>query len=92
MQKVSPAYTSRRCSACGHIAAESRESQALFACVACAFAGNADVSAARNIAAGHAVTARGGDGTARPVNLGLPGPGPARPLRPFPYDVPNEPR
>ena len=26
------------------------------------------VSAARNIAAGHAVTARGGDGTARPVN------------------------
>ena len=29
---------------------------------------NADVNAARNIAAGHAVTARGCDGVARPVN------------------------
>src|SRR5215472_8876132 len=60
--------SSQRCSACGHVAAESRESQALFACVACGFACNADVNAARNIAAGHAVTARGGDGIARPVN------------------------
>jgi transposase len=68
VEKVSPAYTSQRCSACGHIAAESRKSQALFACVACGFACNADVNAARNIAAGHAVTARGGDGVARPVN------------------------
>jgi putative transposase len=68
VEKVSPAYTSQRCSACGHIAAESRKSQALFACVACSFACNADVNAARNIAAGHAVTARGGDGTSRPVN------------------------
>ena len=68
VEKVSPAYTSQRCSACGHIAAESRKSQALFACVACTFACNADVNAARNIAAGHAVTARGGDGTARPAN------------------------
>jgi transposase len=68
VEKVSPAYTSQRCSACGHVAAESRKSQALFACVACTFACNADVNAARNIAAGHAVTARGGDGTARPAN------------------------
>ena len=45
-----------------------RESQAVFRCTACGFAGNADVNAARNIAAGHAVTARGGDGAARPVN------------------------
>ena len=30
--------------------------------------GQADVNAARNIAAGHAVTARGGDGVARTVN------------------------
>jgi putative transposase len=58
----------KRCPACGHIAAESRKSQALFACVACNFACNADVNAAMNIAAGHAVTARGGDGAARPVN------------------------
>jgi transposase len=68
VEKIRPAYTSQRCSACGHVAAESRESQALFACVACGFACNADVNAARNIAAGHAVTARGGDGIARPVN------------------------
>jgi putative transposase len=78
VEKVNPAYTSQRCSACGHVAAESRKSQALFACVACSFACNADVNAARNIAAGHAVTARGGDGTVRPVNrepqlLPLPG-------------------
>jgi transposase len=39
-----------------------------FRCVACGFACNADVNAARNIAAGHAVTARGGDGAARPAN------------------------
>ena len=36
--------------------------------VACGFACHADVNAAINIAAGHAVTARGGDGVARPVN------------------------
>jgi len=58
----------QHCSACGRVAAESRESQALFRCVACNFACNADTNAARNIAAGHAVTARGGDGIARPVN------------------------
>jgi transposase len=68
VERISPAFTSQRCSACGHVAAESRKSQALFACVACNFACSADVNAARNIAAGHAVTARGGDGTARPVN------------------------
>ena len=68
VEKVNPAFTSQRCSACGHIAAGSRESQALFCCVACGYACNADVNAARNIAAGHAVTARGGDGVTRPVN------------------------
>jgi transposase len=45
-----------------------RESQAVFRCTACGVAGNADVNAAINIAARHAVTARGGDGVARPVN------------------------
>ncbi len=49
-----------RCSACGHVAPENRKSQAVFECQACT-AGqcNADVNAARNIAAGRAVTARG---------------------------------
>jgi len=59
VEKINPAYTSQQCSACGHVAAESRESQALFRCVACGYASHADVNAARNIAAGHAVTARG---------------------------------
>ena len=68
IEKVNPHFTSQRCSACGHVDPQSRESQARFVCTACHFTGNADVNAARNIAAGHAVTARGGDGTARPVN------------------------
>ena len=68
VEKVKPHFTSQRCSACGHVDPESRESQARFVCTACGFADHADVNAARNIAAGHAVTARGGDGVARPVN------------------------
>jgi putative transposase len=68
VEKIKPAFTSQRCSACGHVDADSRESQARFACTACGFACHADVNAAQNIAAGHAVTARGGDGITRPVN------------------------
>jgi len=68
VEKVNPAFTSQRCSACGHLASENRKSQALFRCVACAYTDNADVNAAKNIAAGHAVTARRGLGAARPVN------------------------
>jgi transposase len=68
IEKVPPAYTSQCCSACGHVARENRESQAVFRCVACHFACNADVNAARNIAAGHAVKARGGDRNAGPSN------------------------
>ena len=68
VEKISPAFTSQRCSACGHVDSESRESQARFVCTVCGFASNADVNAARNIAAGYAVTARGGDGVTRPVN------------------------
>jgi transposase len=62
VQKVISAYTSQRCSECGHAEADNRKSQAVFACRACAFTLNADVNAARNIAAGHAVTARGRSG------------------------------
>jgi putative transposase len=68
VEKVKPHYTSQRCSACGQVDRDSRESQAVFRCTACGFAGHADVNAAKNIAAGHAVTARGGDGITRPVN------------------------
>jgi putative transposase len=60
VEQVSAAYTSQRCSACGHVAPGNRKSQAVFECESCT-AGrcNADVNAARNIAAGRAVTARG---------------------------------
>jgi putative transposase len=68
VEKIKPAFTSQRCSACGQVDRDSRESQAVFRCTACGFACHADVNAAINIAAGHAVTARGGDGVTRPVN------------------------
>jgi transposase len=59
VEKIPAAYTSQRCSVCGHVAADSRESQAQFRCTACRYTDHADVNAAKNIAAGHAVTARG---------------------------------
>jgi putative transposase len=59
IEKIHPAFTSQRCSACGHVAGENRKSQAVFACTACGYTANADVNAAQNVAAGHAVTARG---------------------------------
>ncbi len=68
VEKIKPHYTSQRCSACGQVDRDSRESQAAFRCTACGFADHADVNAARNIAAGHAVTARGGVRDAGPVN------------------------
>jgi transposase len=68
VDRVNPAFTSQRCSACGRVDRNNRESQALFRCTACNFTLNADVNAARNIAAGHAVRAWGGDRVAGPVN------------------------
>jgi putative transposase len=53
VEKVSAAFTSRQCSACGQVDARSRESQARFVCTACGYAGHADVNAARNNSAGH---------------------------------------
>ncbi|WP_328993413.1 zinc ribbon domain-containing protein [Kribbella sp. NBC_01245] len=60
VEKVHPAYTSQTCAECGHCASENRENQAAFRCGACGHTANADVNAARNIAAGRAVTARRG--------------------------------
>ena len=58
---VSPAYTSQRCTCCGHTAKENRLSQSQFRCQVCGYTANADVNGARNIlAAGHAVLACGG--------------------------------
>ncbi|MGH3555578.1 MAG: RNA-guided endonuclease InsQ/TnpB family protein, partial [Mycobacterium sp.] len=69
LERVLAAYTSQRCSACGHIAPENRKSQAVFACAACKAAPcNADVNAARNIAAGRAVPAQGDLAAGRSLN------------------------
>jgi putative transposase len=59
VEKVYPAFTSQTCHACRHCVAENRESQAVFRCRACGHTGHADVNAARNIAVGRTVTARG---------------------------------
>jgi transposase len=67
VERISPEYTSQTCSQCRTRDREARESQAVFRCRACGYCGNADVNAARNIAAGHAVKARGGDWVTGPV-------------------------
>jgi transposase len=82
--KVNSAYTSQTCHRCGNVDGSSRESQARFVCCSCGHREHADINAARNIAArarddarasaaeilaaGHAVTARGGSLMGRPVN------------------------
>ncbi len=48
--KINPRNTSRRCSACGHIAVENRLKQSEFSCVSCGMEANADYNAALNIA------------------------------------------
>jgi putative transposase len=46
---VNPAFTSQRCSACGNTEAGNRTSQAVFCCLNCGHAENADHNAAKNI-------------------------------------------
>ncbi|MGI9306763.1 MAG: RNA-guided endonuclease InsQ/TnpB family protein [Gammaproteobacteria bacterium] len=76
LEKISPNYTSQRCSACGHIAKENRQTQARFVCVSCGHAENADINAAKNILAlgknlaygEKAASARGDGGVSRSMN------------------------
>jgi IS605 OrfB family transposase len=49
VSKVNPAYTSQRCSECGHIDKGNRNGLE-FSCLACGHGSNADYNAARNIA------------------------------------------
>jgi transposase len=74
---VNAAYTSMTCQVCGQVDANSRKSQAEFACTGCGHTAHADVNAARNIldralgrgtAAGRAVAARGGRPQGQPAN------------------------
>lgn len=57
--KIPPAYTSQKCSCCGHTEAGNRNKQ-IFRCLSCGFQAHADINAAKNIlAAGLAVIACG---------------------------------
>lgn len=47
--KVNPKYTSQRCSKCGYIDKENRESQSEFVCKCCGFRTNADFNASQNL-------------------------------------------
>ena len=49
--KVDPRNTSRTCSECGHCEKLNRKSQAVFKCKRCGHSSNADLNAAKNIAA-----------------------------------------
>lgn len=64
LEAVPAAFTSQRCSQCGGIGV--RESQAAFVCPHCGFECNADLNASKNIAAGQAVSGRGGIGAIGP--------------------------
>ena len=48
---VDPRHSSQQCRRCGHIASSSRESQAVFRCVACGHEDHADANAAKNVLA-----------------------------------------
>ncbi len=65
---INPAFTSMRCSKCGHTNKTNRKSQAIFCCKACGYTNNVNVNAAKNIistAVGHTVSGRGGISHAR---------------------------
>lgn len=47
--KVDCAYTSQRCSKCGHTSKENRKTQSLFECTNCGYTENADLQACFNI-------------------------------------------
>ena len=64
LERVPAAYTSQRCSQCGEVGV--RENQATFVCPHCSYSDNADVNAAKNVAAGRAVPGRGGIGAIGP--------------------------
>jgi putative transposase len=49
MIQINPAYTSQTCRICGHCEKANRQTQAVFECVKCHHAENADANAAKNI-------------------------------------------
>ena len=77
-----PAYTSQRCSVCGHTEPENRKTQAEFTCLACGHSENADLNAAKNIRnAGIALLEQGPrEDVALSLNEGLRSKGQGLPL------------
>lgn len=70
LRAMPAAFTSQKCCTCGHIAAENRQTQAVFCCVRCGVQKHADVNAALNILTGGlSVPAQGGLGRKAPVEL-----------------------
>lgn len=67
---VNPAYTSQRCSECGYISPDNRESQAVFRCKKCGHTDNADVNAAKNILAIAKAITQSGRGTSWRGSMG----------------------
>lgn len=51
--EVNPAYTSQRCSKCGHAARNNRPLQADFSCAKCGYTLHADYNAAKNVGLKH---------------------------------------
>jgi len=64
LEVVDPAYTSQRCSGCGHIHRGNRPSRDQFLCTRCGLSLPADLNAAINISCLGAIQAGGGDGWA----------------------------
>ena len=52
LEKTNPAYTSQKCSHCGHSSPENRKSTSWFCCVKCGHTESAHTNAAKNILAG----------------------------------------
>lgn len=70
---VRAAYSSQECSACGHVAAASRQGQSKFECVACGHRLHADVNAAKVVLGRgtHGGAVCGGSGAGHPVKQKL---------------------
>jgi transposase len=70
---IDPRNTSRTCPKCGHIHKRNRPQQSIFRCLDCGYELNADLVAARNIAAKyHAEAGKSGLG-GHPVNMPIVG-------------------
>jgi len=49
IREINPAFSSQRCSQCGHISKNNRKSQSDFHCEKCHYITNADLNASKNI-------------------------------------------